>query len=224
MQRCVSNFVFNDNSERKEAISSIKSYLFREPMWTRAIQSKNTDVLLNILRLHPSFDAIFVSKSDPYSETTLAWAAKNNLEEVVERLLPRVNPAARNAGHDSAIFVASLKGHTEVVRLLLADDLVNPSGHHNGPIILASRFGRTEVVGLLLADGRADPSAEDNAAIRTESAFGRTRVVELLLADNRVNSSAQDNDAIRLASQNGHAEVVELLLAEDPNRRDIIIE
>jgi ankyrin repeat protein len=45
--------------------------------------------------------------------------------------------------------LASQNGHTEVVKLLLADKRVDPSSKNNFAIQFASRFGHTEIVKLL---------------------------------------------------------------------------
>ena len=47
------------------------------------------------------------------------------------------------------LYWASVNGHTETVRLLLADPRVDPSDGNNGAIRAASRNGHTEIVRLL---------------------------------------------------------------------------
>ena len=64
---------------------------------------------------------------------------------------------------------ACYDGHTEVVKLLLADPGVDPSAKDNESIRFASYYGHTEVVKLLLADLRVDPNAKDNESIRGAS-------------------------------------------------------
>lgn len=105
--------------------------------------------------------------------------------------------------------------YTEVVKLLLEENLVDPSAYDNYAIRYASEKGDTEVVKLLLKDDRVDPASWDNYAIRYASCFGYVEVVKLLLDDKRVDPSACDNYAIRDASYSGHAEVVRLLLQDE---------
>jgi hypothetical protein len=50
--------------------------------------------------------------------------------------------------------MASEKGHTDVVKLLLADSRVDPTADDNYAIKKASEKGHTDVVKLLLADPR----------------------------------------------------------------------
>ena len=111
-----------------------------------------------------------------------------------------------------AIREASRNGHTEVVKLLLADPKVDPSASNNDAIRWASQNGHTEVVKLLLTDHRVDPATWNNEPIRYASQNGHAEVVKLLLADPRVDPSAENNYAIKLATRNGHSEVVKLLL------------
>src|SRR5215217_300964 len=51
---------------------------------------------------------------------------------------------------------ASTTGHSEVVKMLLADERVDPSANNNSAIQGASMKGHLEIVELLLADERVD--------------------------------------------------------------------
>jgi len=81
-----------------------------------------------------------------------------------------VNPSAN---HNYAISYASENGHTEVVKVLLADPRVDPSAHDNYAIRVASANGHTDVVKvqtLPFGIAKPDPSALTNFAIRLASA------------------------------------------------------
>ena len=136
-------------------------------------------------------------------------AARNGDLEMVRLLINEVNPATRN---NCAIRMASLHGHSEVVKLLLQDERVDPTADDNYAIHGASYNGHVEVVRLLLQDERVDPTVINNASIIGASQYGHTEVVKLLLQDGRVNPSARGNRPIQLASRNGHTEAVKLLL------------
>jgi hypothetical protein len=120
-----------------------------------------------------------------------------------------------------------LQGNLKVLKKILQDPRVDPSGNHNGSIRSASTNGHYKVVELLLQDPRVDPSRLGNEAIRRASTNGHYNVVELLLQDPRVDpSSNPNNEAILNASRNGHHKVVELLLQDpriDPNVLHLII-
>ncbi len=184
-------------------------------------------------------------KSDPsksnWLSNALFSAAKNGNNLAIKVLLTdqRADPSIDD---NSAIRKASENGHTEIVKLLLADPYpyilivanqaasvddhtyfeqllvadkrVDPSSKNNKAIRMASKNGNIEVVKLLLADQRVDPSDPNNEAIRWASDGGHLEVVKLLLADQRVDPSDMNNDAIRMASKNGNTEVVKLLLAD----------
>ena len=78
-------------------------------------------------------------------------------------------------------------GTWEVVRLLLADERVDPSADNNLLIREAENNNRVEIVKLLLADERVDPASNNNYAVRVAREKGYFEVVELLLNDPRVN-------------------------------------
>ena len=120
-----------------------------------------------------------------------------------------------SANDNYAIKYASLDGYTEIVKLLLQDERVDPSAdNRNDAIRYASMNGHTEIVKLLLQDKRVDPSNKKNLAIGFASYYGHTEVVKLLLQDKRVDPSDDDNYAIKNASYNGFTEIVRLLLQD----------
>lgn len=84
------------------------------------------------------------------------------------------------------LVVASRRGFSEVVKLLLVDGRVDPSSRGNCAICRASQNGHSAVVKLLLDDERVDPAADDNRAIRRASENGYPKVVQLLLASHRL--------------------------------------
>ena len=61
---------------------------------------------------------------------------------------------------------AAENGHTEVVRLLLADSRVNPAARDNWPIEVASENGYRKIVRLLLADPRVTPQNKQHKIMK----------------------------------------------------------
>lgn len=110
-----------------------------------------------------------------------------------------------------------------MVKILLADERVNPSAEEVFAIKAAAGKGHVEVVKLLLTDERVNPSAEDDAAFKKACANGHVEVVQLLLADGRANLSAEDEYAIKTAAQNGHVEVVRVLLADARMNASLVV-
>jgi hypothetical protein len=72
------------------------------------------------------------------------------------------------------------------VKLLLADQRVNPCVLGQYPLHLACSSGRSEVVKLLLSDKRIDPSSNTQDSVHIACLRGHLEVVNLLLADQRV--------------------------------------
>jgi hypothetical protein len=129
---------------------------------------------------------------------------------------------------DEALAEAYASGHTEIVRLLLADPRIDPSD--NGEqLTLSGACERKipEMVRLLLSDPRVEPGHPN--VIVAACRGGNAEIVRTLLAYESVDPSAEDNDGndgLAEACGAGHTEVVRLLLADervDPNREDILL-
>ncbi len=117
-------------------------------------------------------------------------------------------------------------GNTEIVRILLEDQRLNPAARNNDSIREASHCGHTEVVRLLLNDPRGetkvsrgtkypvDPNdiGDNENIIISASTYDNIELIILLLTDGRVNPSADNNYLIKWASKKNHAEIVRLLL------------
>lgn len=90
-----------------------------------------------------------------------------------------VDPTANN---NEAIRMASFKGHTEVVELLLKHPNVDPTANDNEAIRYASCHGHTKIVELLLSIGEHvfDPAVIDNDVIPYASYYNNTEVIKLL--------------------------------------------
>lgn len=92
-----------------------------------------------------------------------------------------VNPNVYNHSntyfnHYTAIHGACEGGDENIVRLLLADERVDPTVANNRAIRWACGDGHAEIVRLLLADGRADP----DAGLREARRKNNTDLIELI--------------------------------------------
>ena len=124
----------------------------------------------------------------------------------------------------TALLWAVQQGNEEVVRLLLAQDSVNPYKPNKSgitPLYRASQRGYEGMVKLLLArkDVNADkPNKHGRTPLWWASRNGHAGVVKLLLARNDVNPNKPNEHGdtpLCSASYRGHEGVVKLLIARD---------
>ena len=131
---------------------------------------------------------------------------------------------AKDGVRRTALFWASLNGHTKTVEMLLKQpgiDVDMKTNDGRTALILASQSGEasenvlTEIVAMLLENG-ADVNAKQTngmTALLWASRNGRTETVAKLL-ENGANVNAESDygqTALSLASQNGHTDIVKLL-------------
>ena len=100
-----------------------------------------------------------------------------------------------------------LNGHLEVVKLLLANDKVDPGADSNYAIKWASNYGHLEVVKLLLANDKVDPSADNNSAILSAYQKGHLEVVKLLIPQTDL-SKITDQKILAIAKEMSEAETL----------------
>jgi len=159
--------------------------------------------------------------SDPVEE--LYDAADGNCVSEVSSLLkdhPDINVNWTNAAEWTALHIASLSGHAEVVKVLLAHPNINVNlRNSNGqtPCSLACEFGRGLVVELLLKDPRVDVTLDDDLGCTPlwwASSYGKQEVIEWFIASGRVLGdikSQKEYTALEIARREKKTEVVSLL-------------
>ncbi|CAI8018734.1 Ankyrin repeat domain-containing protein 50, partial [Geodia barretti] len=158
--------------------------------------------------------------------TELHDAAQRGDVEAVERLLStsvNINSRTEDEG-DTALLLASLRGHVEVVRLLLkAGAAVFISDKCcSTPLYFASIYGHRAVVELLLENG-ADVSIgnEDGSSpLYVASQEGHSEVVDVLVkagADVHQATAKECCVPLGIAAARGHTETVQRLLEAGAN-------
>ena len=163
-----------------------------------------------------------VSKSVPIERSDFLKASMSGNTQRVDYLLKHdIDINQQDAEGNTALLLASERGHTATVQLLLNScarvarfDMQIDSGQ--SALMAASQNGHTEVAKLLL-DHHAQVDMHDNdgwSALIWASHNGHTEVVKLLLDHHAQVDMQIDNGrfALMAASQNGHREVVTLLL------------
>jgi ankyrin repeat protein len=150
---------------------------------------------------------------------------------LAEKLLAEgadVNAMARGKYGITALMWASMRGHTETVKLLLSNGAkINATGKLRDTALMeAAAKGHTETVKLLLSND-ANINATNNVgetALMEAAAGGHTETAKLLLANGAkiIGTNTYDRTELMLAALFGHTETVELLLKNgaDVNARD----
>lgn len=195
----------------------------RQGSWRRVYNSfYNCGTGWNIAHDYYSFLLIQVmleiGSSAPMSN--FGWVVSCNNLKGVALLLSIPNAVAPEENYNQCIREASYLGHTEMMKLLLADPRVDPSDYGNDALISAAEEGWTEIVQLLLADDRVkkDAGIQDNKALYGAVRSGFTDIVELLLECENVHKAEKERCAdygLSSAISNNHISTVRRLLKEE---------
>jgi ankyrin repeat protein/serine/threonine protein kinase len=180
----------------------------------------------NVVQLLLGARGVLINAADGNGSTSLHVAAECGRSEVVGLLLSKgANVNARTCQKRTPLFVASMKGHADVVRLLLdVRGLLLDASNENEATSLhvASESGFAEVVELLVAN-RVDVNARDRwkrTPLLIASFEGHVKVVKLLLeACDIIVDAVDENGAtpLHIAVHFNWGEVVELLVAKGAN-------
>ena len=144
--------------------------------------------------------------------------ARDGDQETIQTFITNgINIEAADADSDgeTALMHASSQGHTDIVKLLLANGADIETADENGytALMMASLPGHTETVEILLANGVNIEAADKfgETALMDASYQGHTDTVEFLLA-NGADIEAADNKgdtALMAASAGGHNNTIE---------------
>ncbi|CAI8021638.1 Kinase D-interacting substrate of 220 kDa, partial [Geodia barretti] len=177
---------------------------------------------------HFSLSVYHCVSPSPQGRTELHDAAERGDVEAVERLLStsvNINSRTEDEG-DTALLLASHRGHVEVVRLLLKAGaaVFIPDKCCRTPLYWASFYGHRAVVELLLENG-ADVSicSEDGfSPLYVASGKGHSDVVDILLeagADVHQATTKSGSVPLGIAAQEGHTETVQRLFGGRSQRQ-----
>ncbi|KNC85830.1 hypothetical protein SARC_02013 [Sphaeroforma arctica JP610] len=121
-----------------------------------------------------------------------------------------------NRTRTSGISLACSKGQSDTMKVLFA--IEDPSADENNAMFVASASGCLECVSALLSNEKTDPQAVNGKALQFSSSEGHVDVVRLLLKDGRSDPCAKNSFGLRWASRSGHTETVSELIRD--NRAD----
>jgi ankyrin repeat protein len=165
-------------------------------------------------------ESMFTEHPSPPTATPLYYATLCGFRDLVEHLIV-AHPGdinARGGYHVTALHVAVIKGHVDIMRLLLEHgaDVATLNNENFDPLYEASRRGRLDVIGLLL-DHHADVNSrnvDESTPLIMASQEGELEVARVLLQHGADANSREKSGWIPLmsASKNGHLDIVRLLL------------
>ncbi len=155
-------------------------------------------------------------------------AAYTGDKKTIQELLSlKINPNLPLKNGNTALFIASTKGRTEVVKLLIDAGAVNHANNNgSNALLIASSKGHTDIVKLLIAAG-ANVDHVNNIGASTlliASQNGHADIVKLLLtAGANVNTVTNSGwSALLIASEKSHTDIVKLLLDARANVNHVV--
>lgn len=165
--------------------------------------------------LNRGFDA---NTRNPAGEHGLLLAIREPSLKVAEVLInwPRTDVEARNASDESALMLASLKGHLEIAQKLIARDAdVNKPGWT--PLHYAATGGQIAVMRLLLESSAYIDASSPNGStpLMLAAMYGTPASVKLLLEEGAdpLLKNEQGMTAIDFANRAKRAESAEIIAA-----------
>ncbi len=175
----------------------------------------------------PEFGPMFSPTESQYENTLYSAAYDGDLEQARNFIDQgaNVNTIYKKNSPRTALNAAAIKGHKEMVELLLnhGADFARVVRGDAPALTAAARHGHVEIVRLLLERGAKaeQPVRGDGSAIILGAATGELEILQLLLQSGAdVNSRVRgDGTPLISAARRGHVEIVRFLLENgaDPN-------
>lgn len=113
-----------------------------------------------------------------------------------------------------ALRYAARMGRADVVRLLLADERVDPAAFRQAALKAAVAGGSVDVVNLLWEDERVDVRGHERELLMEASSGGHVHIVRMLLSDTRGDWTSARHAALARAAAMGRTAVVRMLLED----------
>jgi hypothetical protein len=108
---------------------------------------------------------------------------------------------------------------TDIVKLLLQNETVDPTCKNNGQLLLATKRGYLEIVELLLRDSRINPSEPQNEGLKCAITTKNVALINLYLSNKIVVKSLSNRYSFKdvLNCAKNDIELIKLLLNVNPN-------
>lgn len=149
----------------------------------------------------------------------ISCAKKGDSEAVMQRLNEGSDVNSSNESGDSALSLAALAGHQDVVLLLFAKGAKVGAMNHKreSALVQAAKHGRTEVLGILMSHEEPIDDSQYATALGAAAEKGHVEVVTLLLergVDPNYGDQRDEDFHTPLfkAAGNGHEGIVRLLI------------
>ncbi|KAJ3269077.1 hypothetical protein HDV01_001885 [Terramyces sp. JEL0728] len=144
------------------------------------------------------------------SNQALVWACKNGNTKIVCGLLHNYKLNATMELKNECFLSAAIRGHDEIVGLLMDDGGIDPHIQSSG-LLHAAKWGHLSVIELLIDIYRVNLMHFGDLAFTAACANGYFMVVEYMLKINGIDPNFDNNRPLCLATENGHLKVVEVL-------------
>lgn len=141
----------------------------------------------------------------------LYYAASDNQIDLMKILLNDSRIKNINDRANNPLRSACIKGHVEMVKLLLADKRIEPTLLNNLIFRSAVLHDNYEIAKLLLTNPKIDPSDYNNDAIYTACSINNQNMIKLLLTDSRVDPNIRP-DKITEIYNKGNIEIIKLFI------------
>ena len=164
-------------------------------------------------------------------ERLIQAVSDGNVGEVRELLRRGADPNFQTNPYGSALILAALKGHTDVVKELMSHEITDPNLQNNEleftALMIAATQGHTDVVKELMSHQKTDPNLQGTfktTALMMAALKGHTDVVKELMSHEKTDPNLQDDSkatALMMAAREGHTDVVKELLSHERTNRDV---